>query len=189
MSRVTPRLRWSRALAAAAVPASLRPMKAGLLSLVPLMSPEGELHAWRKEMTTATGLPVRTLTRQLQRAVEGGWLVRDIPGGHGRRSLYRATIPGESCEPSVAHNCTSCGPSARTQLPEVVGHLAAHSIRQSTRVSKYGALDDQRGRRSDRDGARVSPPEHSGKSSSNGDESLPTPSKRPSLDTTAGEVA
>ena len=190
MTPATMRARWHRALAAAAVPASLRPMKAALLSLARLMSPKGELHAWRDEMTEATGLPTRTLTRQLQRAVESGWLVRDVPGGHGRRSRYRATIPGESCEPSVAHNCPSCGPSARTQLPEVVGHLAAHSIKTEHSRQRVPSSRRPTPQTTHHDGSRAERDHDVTSQAAVKGSGQRTPFKRPSyVTTTAGEHA
>lgn len=155
MSRLTLRLRWRQAVASDAFPRTERVLKGTLLCLVELMSPTGEVHEWRDTIADTTGLPVRTLTRHLQRAVDLGWLVREIPGGNGRKSLYRAVVPGESCVPEVAHNFPSCGPSTRTQLPEVVGHLVAHSIKKSPSVSEGGAVDDQRRRRTDHDGSRA----------------------------------
>lgn len=155
MTRLTPRNRWQKAVASAVFPASQRPVKATLLVLAGLLTPSGELNVWRDEMAQATGLPVRTLNRHLQRAVEDGWLIRDVPGGHGRRSLYRAAIPG-SCAPSVAHNLPSCGPSTRTQLPEVVGHPAAQSRKKSASDRERVAVDSHRGRRRTHDGSRAS---------------------------------
>jgi hypothetical protein len=190
VTRLTPRLRWRQAVASNAFPSAERVIKGTLLALVELMAATGELHEWRDDIAAATGLPVRTLNRHLERAVELGWLVREIPGGNGRRSLYRAVIPGASSAPEVAHNSGSSGPSTRTQLSEVVGHLVAHSIKKSANESERVAVDDQRGRRTSPAVARVSPPETSGKSGSNGNPWLATPSKRPSsVRTTAGEVA
>jgi hypothetical protein len=75
-----PRARWRDELAQAQVPASLRPMKATLLALVPLMTTTGELHVWRDRMVKATGLPPRTLNHHLRRAGESGWLTRTVRG-------------------------------------------------------------------------------------------------------------
>ncbi len=85
---MTSRRQWVAAVKAAQVPASLRPMKATLLSLADLITADGELSRWREEMTKATGLPSRTLNRHLQRAVEDRWLIRTMPGGKRRRSVY-----------------------------------------------------------------------------------------------------
>ena len=84
------RRQWVAAVKAAPFPPSQRPVKATLLSLADLMTPEGELHRWRDEMAAAAGdLPPRTLDRHLGRAVQDRWLIREVPGGNGRRSLYR----------------------------------------------------------------------------------------------------
>ncbi len=188
MSRATPRLRWQQAVASDAFPRSERVVRGTLLCLVGLMTSTGELHEWRDEIASATGLPTRTLNRHLQRAVDLGWLVRETQGGNGRRSLYQAAIPGDSWGPKVAHNFPSSEPPTRTQLPGVVGHLVAQSIKKSANDSERVAVDSQRGRRRANQGDRVSPAEHSVKSGSYGDEWLPTPSKRPSSDPT-GRVA
>jgi hypothetical protein len=165
MTRVTPRLRWQQALKAAPFSASQRTVKATLLTLVDLMAVTGELEVWREEMVQATGLPPRTLDRHLHRAVEDGWLVRAVPGGHGRRSLYRAVIPA-SCAPSVAHNVGSCAPPTRTQPPAVVRHPAANSREKSANVSERVAVDPDRGRRAAPVGSGVSATEYIRKSSS-----------------------
>lgn len=177
MTRLTPRLRWRQAVVAHAFPASQRPVKSTLLVLADLMSPTGDLHLWRDQLVGATGLPVRTLNRHLQRAVEDGWLTRETFGGHGRRSLYRTAIP-ESCGPSVARNPGSCEPSTRTQLVEVVGQPVAHSREESASDSERVALDRHRGRRRTPLGTGVSALDYLGKNGSNGGEWAATPSKR-----------
>jgi hypothetical protein len=161
---MTSRRQWLAAVKVAPFPASQRPMKATLLVLADRMTATGELHVWREEMVKATGVPPRTLDRHLHHALIAGWLVRKVCGGNGRRSLFLATIPGESCAPHaahnsepeagrcaprVAHNSGSCAPSTRHQLPRVVRHLAANSVKKSANVSERVALDDQRGRRID----------------------------------------
>lgn len=191
MSRLTPRRQWSQALASAPFTASQRPVKATLLTLAAVMTPTGELYLGRDALVAATGLPVRTLTRHLQRAIEDGWLARDVPGGNGRRAQYRAIIP-ESCRPSVAHNSGSCGPSTRTQLLEVVGQPVAHSIREGASDSERVALNGQRGRRRTPLGGGVNATQFLRKSSSNEKASgLPAPLRRLlSVSTaSAGEVA
>jgi hypothetical protein len=190
MSRLTPRRRWQQAITSDAFPRTERVVRGTLLCLVELMTPTGELRVWRDEMVDATGLPPRTLNRHLQRAIDLGWLVREVPGGNGRRSEYLAQIPGSglSSAPEVAHNFRSCEPLTRTQLPEVVGHLVAHSKKKSTHVSEYLAVDDHRGTRPNHDEDRVSPLKGSAKNGSNEDESPATPLKRPSFDST-GNVA
>lgn len=129
MTRLTPRLRWRQAVASDAFPRSERVVRGTLLCLVDLMSPTGDLHEWRDDIASATGLPPRTLNRHLQRALELGWLVREKEGGNGRRSLYRAVVPDDSSAPKLAHNSGSSEPSTRTQLSKVVGHLVAQSIK------------------------------------------------------------
>lgn len=187
MTRLTQRRQWRQAVASGTFAASQRPVKATLLVLADLMSSTGELHRWRDEMVNATDLPPRTLDRHLQRAVQDGWLVREVPGGHGRRSLYRAMIPGSSA-PSMAHNSGSSAPSTRSQLPEVVRHPAANSRKKSASDSERVAVDRQRGRRTAPDGNRVGREQLRDSTTGTWDEWLPTPSKRPSPDTT-GRVA
>jgi len=75
-----PRARWRDELAQAQVPASLRPMKATLLALVPLMTTTGELYVWRDRMVKATAHPEPSPT-----AGRGVGLA-DPHGARGQRS-------------------------------------------------------------------------------------------------------
>ena len=192
MSRLTPRLRWRQAITSDAFPKSERVVRGTLLCLVDLMTPTGELKVWRDQMVEATGLPARTVDRHLQRAVEAGWLKRETPAGKRRMAVYQAAIPTEGPDSSVRHSWRAeeefCAPSTRVQNSSSVRHLVAKSIRQSTRVSEYGAVDEHRSARSDHDGPRVSPPEASAKDGGNGAEWLPAPFERPSSGST-GQVA
>jgi hypothetical protein len=131
-----PRARWRDELAQAQVPASLRPMKATLLALVPLMTTTGELYVWRDRMVKATGLPSRTLNHHLRQAGESGWLTRTVRGGNGRRSRYETALPCRSCEQRMAHNAGSCEQAARTQLPEVVSKFVAHPVSECERSER-----------------------------------------------------
>lgn len=181
MTRLTPRLRWRQAVASDRFPRTERVVKGTLLALAELMASTGELHEWRDSIAEATGLPVRTLNRHLERAVSLGWLMREVPGGNGRKSLYRAVIPGEGCAPEVAHNFQSCGPSTRIQLPEVVGHLVAHSIK--TEHSRQRVPGTRRPtRQTNHSGHGRDEREHDGTSQAGSNGSgQPTPSKRLSL--------
>jgi len=104
------------------------------------MSPDGHIAAYQDELIEATGLPERTFKRHLARAVAAGWLSCETRGGNGRPSVYRAIIP-PSCRPLVAHNSTSCGPPTTHNSGGVVGHVVAHSIRDSASVSEHEAVD------------------------------------------------
>ncbi|GAB3349963.1 hypothetical protein [Modestobacter lapidis] len=188
MTRLTPRLKWRQAVTSDAFPKSERVVRGTLLCLVELMTPTGELKAWRDQMVEATGLPPRTVDRHLQRAVEAGWLTRETPAGKRRMAVYLATIPTDGPGSSVRHSWRAdeefCAPSTRVQNSSSVRHLVAHfNKEQSTHVSEYLAVDEHRGTRGAHDGACVSPPKGSAKSGSNGAEWLPTPVAE------AGEVA
>ena len=82
---------WRRAISAATFPVGMRPIKATLLSLP--IDADGRLCAWRDDIATTTGLPVRTVDRHLARACDAGWLTHDVQGGHGRRGTYTVSIP------------------------------------------------------------------------------------------------
>src|SRR6201999_2390854 len=97
------------------LPVGQRAMQATLTSLATseTMTASGRLSVWMDSLTANIGVPVRTLGRHLAQAVEHGWRVREVRGGRGRPSVYRATIPTAK--------------SGR-QLGEVVGHLVADSV-------------------------------------------------------------
>ena len=194
MSRLTPRLRWQQAVAAAAFPASLRPVKATLLVLVALMTPTGELHAWRDEMVKACGLPPRTLDRHLQRAVSLGWLVHEDHGGRGRRGLYRAVIPETDSAPWVARYSTpdegDSAPPTRGLSQGDSAPLGGALNKESASESERVAVDDQRGRRLAPVGTGVNATEYlSNRSSYNGSGEPTRLTRLSSVCTTAGEVA
>lgn len=158
MTRLTPRLRWRQAVASDRFPRTERVIRGTLLCLVHLMTPTGELKAWREDMVDATGLPARTLDRHLSRAVDAGWLIRETPAGKRRMAVYLATIPDDAPTSSVRHSWRAedqfCAPSTRVQNSSSVRHLVANSIKKSPSVSEGVAVDDQRGRRTDHDDGR-----------------------------------
>lgn len=194
MSRLTPRLRWARAIKSDAFPQEHRVIRGTLLCLVDLMLPTGELKVWRDQMARATGLPTRTLDRHLQRAVEAGWLIRDTPAGRKRQSVYRTAIPFADPDGSVRHFWRAedefCAPSTRIQNGSSVRHLVANTRKESASASERVALDDQRGRRSTPVGSGVNATDDFRKDGSKEVSGLPTPLRRlSSVRTTKGEVA
>src|SRR5437868_260249 len=86
------RAQWLREVRRGQFPAGLRIARATLL-LLP-MTTEGIITATNEEMAELAGLPVRTLSRHLAKAVDAGWLERITRGGVGARSRYRAALPG-----------------------------------------------------------------------------------------------
>lgn len=132
------RTMWRRAVTSTPFPVGMRPVKATLLSLP--MNPDGILEAWRDDVAAAAGVPLRTLDRHLARACSASWLHQQVRGGHGRRAVYTARIPGEvvrhkwqtacvSCTPEMADNDRELCATGYAQLGEVVRHVVANSIK------------------------------------------------------------
>jgi len=167
------RAQWRREVKRGEFPAGLRIARATLL-LLP-MTAEGIITATNEEMAEQTGLPVRTLSRHLAKAVDAGWLERITRGGIGARSRYRAAVPGvrhdwptpqsESAPDVTCSEAGKCATTGRTSAPESthsrperVRHLMAESIKDSANVSEHRALDQSRDRRPDHDGSRADVP-------------------------------
>ena len=120
-------------------------------------------------ITAARRTSPRTMRYHLAWAVRHGWLCHEAKGGNGRRAAYHVLIPGESCRQHVADNlpelqATGCLQSAGvagnplvSNSTGVAGKLVASSIRHTASVSELGAVDQDRERRDDHNGARVSP--------------------------------
>lgn len=185
MTRVTPRLRWAKAIKSDTFPQSERVIRGTLLCLVDLINPTGELRMWREQMVDATGLPPRTLDRHLQRAVDAGWLIREMPAGKRRQSVYRTAIPTEGPDSSVRHSWRAeeefCAPSTRIQNHSSVRHLVANSIKKSASVSEHQAVDRHRGRRITPIGGRADRSHLLNSKTAVTGEWMAAPPKRPSL--------
>jgi hypothetical protein len=149
---VTARARWVAEIRRTTFPVGMRPVKATLLSL-PIQS-DGVLSAWRDDLINSTGLPAGTLKRHLLKAVEAGWLVHEVRGGHGRRGAYRAALHGEVVAQKWTTKTASCGRSTTPQLDEVVAHLVGQSKNKSANAREHGALDPDRDRRTGHDDSR-----------------------------------
>jgi hypothetical protein len=149
---VSRRQQWRDAVQAAAFAVGLRPVKATLLSLP--ISVDGKLTAWRDEIAEATGLPLRTVGRHLARACEAGWLVHAVRGRHGRRSTYAVQIPDIVVGHLWRTTTPSCRPRSTDNSPRVVGHVVAHSIKDTASASELVAVDNHRERQTEHGGTR-----------------------------------
>jgi hypothetical protein len=162
------RAAWRRAVGSEAFPRELRSIRGTLLLLAAGMTADGELNVNRARLIELAALPPRSLDRHLARAVNGGWLNHVVHGGHGRRSRYQATSPSDSCAPLMADNTTELRATNGIQLDGVARHslrgyadgvarhLVANSIDKGEQ-SEHLALDQDRERRTDHNGDRVSP--------------------------------
>jgi hypothetical protein len=189
---VTTRRQWVAALTVAAFSPSQRPVKATLLSLAPLMTPEGELHRWRDELLAATNLPGRTLDRHLKRAAEDGWLRHVVHGGRGRRGIFLATLPKLNSSPYVASyevdsspSVASCeansSPSTRRLSTRIARHPVAKKKNYRASVSERVALDVDRDWRGEHDDERE-PPADVGRETSSNYDGVPATQPPPSAD-------
>jgi hypothetical protein len=144
---------WRKAVSEQRFPVGMRPVKATLLALP--MTPDGRIVVWRDALVELVGLPDRTLNRHLARAVKAGWLVRDVRGGNGRRSVYTAAIPDELSAINGAQlgklSATGSYTTRGSCLPR--GGALNRKI-PSASVSEHVALDRNRERRDDHDGTR-----------------------------------
>ena len=162
------RLLWQREIARTAFDVGMRPVKATLLSIVPLMTVDGRLEVWRDQMIDAAGVPSRTIDRHLEKAVTAGWLRRVTAGGYKRRAVYVVTVPtSSSCAPQMARSevilcatcyaqdCKSCAPRGgelKEDRASVSEHLAVQNhnptpavvSNRPTLVNRYGQLHSTR---------------------------------------------
>jgi hypothetical protein len=135
---VVTRKQWLAAVRGPSFPRDLRTVRGTLLLIAPLMTTDGEMNVWREKLRIETGLPLRTVTRHLHRAVDAGYLEHDIHGGHGRPGKYLASVP--SCAPKVARNYPELRATEYPQLTESCGPSGGPINKRSANGSEHGAV-------------------------------------------------
>lgn len=87
---------WQRALIAGPCKTISRDVRMTLLACSRFMTKDGRLSRPEDVLTAAADVEPRALGRHRKAAVEGGWLVRESLGHHGRSAVYRASLPVSS---------------------------------------------------------------------------------------------
>jgi len=176
------RREWLREVQQAHFPTGQRIMRGTLLCLP--MTTSGEVVVTDPEISEVTGLPVRTVSRHLSKAVEYGWLIRESRGGNGSRHRFRAAVPDingvsqkwrtANTEEYATSGTRSTPQSTYSEAPGV-RHLVANINKDRASVSEHVAVDQEREQRTGHDHSRVSPDRDEAKDSSDDEPTAHSP--------------